>query len=70
MYILKNEKRSLVTEQLNRMERMKLAVAAMCDERSVAAVYNGLLTRIGSYKRIADAARRLKLPAPPPHNHG
>ncbi len=52
---------------LSRRKRMEIAVTCGCDERTVARVYAGReRTYEAAYQRIADAAKRLKLPAPPP----
>ena len=58
-------KRSTQTIQITRAERFRLVAESMCDERSVAAVYNGNPVRSVTHERIAVAAKRLKLPAPP-----
>ena len=47
---------------LTRAERIQIAATAHCDERSVAAAYNGAPTRSMTRARIAEAARKLKLP--------
>lgn len=65
-----NEKRSMRTLKINRAQRLQIVGATLCDERSVAAVYNGSPSRSTTHGRVVDAARRLKLPLPPAHNRG
>lgn len=62
-----NRDRSTVTEAITRAERFKIVAESGCDERSVAAVYNGRPTRGATWGRVRDAAVKLRLPPPPPH---
>ncbi len=59
-------KRSTQTKTITRAQRFQIVAESMCDERSVAAVYNGSPVRSVTHERIAVAAKRLKLPPPPP----
>lgn len=50
-----------------RVERMRIAAQAGCDERSVRRAYSGLSVRSTTYERIMQASRVLAV-APPPGN--
>ena len=55
---------SMQTAALTRSQRFKIVAESKCDERSVAALYNGGAVRSATRARITAAARRLKLPLP------
>ena len=44
----------------------RIAAEAMVDHRTVTRVYSGLLTRPLVRERVVTAAKKLKMPAPPP----
>jgi hypothetical protein len=58
--------RTITTPGLDRVQRLRLAAAALVDERSLGGAYNGLPTRPLTYERILRAAKKLGLPLPPP----
>jgi hypothetical protein len=52
-------------KMMQKLNRIRIAAAAIIDERTVAAAYAGGPVRYSSLVRIAKAARTLGLPLPP-----
>ena len=62
---IKKVNRSLKTEAITRAQRYQIAAESLCDERSIAAVYNARPTQGHVWRRVSEAAVKLKLPPPP-----
>jgi len=59
------EARSTKTVLIDRPQRIQIAGASLCDERSIAAVYAGRPVKSSTLARVLKAARELGLPLPP-----
>lgn len=61
-----NARRTIKTESITRADRLRIVADSYCDERTVAACYNGAANvRASTYRRVLESARRLRLPRPP-----
>jgi hypothetical protein len=52
--------------QLTVAQVLKLAAEAQADPRTIRKIYSSGVTKLVVYERVIDAAKRLKLPLPPP----